>query len=89
MVVIICNAKQGMIISEAFAFESGKRTLEMTGPPICSSIVAAPFLLGEVTYSFGDHGARNNMRLTDNDVFVGIPGELLNLIAGNLGKMKL
>ena len=89
VVVLICNAKQGMIIAEAFAYESGKRTLGMTGPPICSSIVAAPFLTGEVVYSFGDHGARNNMKIKDDEVFVGIPAELLPCITENLGKMKV
>lgn len=87
VVAIICNAKQGMIIAEAFAYESGKRTLGMTGPPICSSIVAAPYLTGEVTYSFGDHGARNYMKIKDEDVFVGVPAELLQSIAENLNKM--
>ena len=89
VVVIICNAKQGMLIAEAFAYESGKRTLGMTGPPICSSIVAAPFLTGEVTYSFGDHGARNYMKIKDDEVFIGIPVELLTCIVDNLKKMKL
>ena len=89
VVVLICNAKQGMIIAEAFAYESGKRILGMTGPPICSSIVAAPFLTGEVVYSFGDHGARNYMKIKDDEVFVGIPAELLPSIIENLGKMRL
>ena len=88
VIVQICSAKQGMIIAEAFAYESGKRTLGMTGPPICSSIVAAPFLTGEVVYSFGDHGARNNMRIKDEEVFVGIPAELLPCIVENLGKLN-
>ena len=88
VVVLICNAKQGMIVAEAFAYETGKRTLGMTGPPICSSIVAAPYLTGEVVYSFGDHGARNYMKIKDEEVFVGIPAELLPSIIENLGKMK-
>jgi uncharacterized protein (DUF169 family) len=88
VIALICNAKQGMLIAEAFAYESGKRALGMTGPPICSSIVAAPFLTGEVVYSFGDHGARNNMKIKDEEVFVGIPTELLPCIVENLGKLK-
>jgi uncharacterized protein (DUF169 family) len=88
VIVLICNARQGMLIAEAFSYESGKRTLGMTGPPICSSIVAAPFLTGEVTYSFGDHGARNYMKIKDEEVFVGIPAELLSGIIENLVKMK-
>ena len=86
VVVLICNAKQGMQIAEAFAYESGKRTTGLTGPPICSAVVAAPFLTGEVVYSLGDTGARKYMKLKDEDMFVGIPGELLPDIVENLGK---
>lgn len=89
VVVLVCNAKQGQRVSEAFAYESGKRTTGMTGPPICSSIVAAPYLTGEVVYSLGDHGARKYMKLRDEDLFVGIPAELLPTINENLGIMVL
>ncbi len=88
VIVLVCNARQGMLIAEAFSYESGKRTLGMTGPPICSSIVAAPFLTGEVVYSLGDHGARNNMKIKDEEVFIGIPAELLPCIVENLEKLK-
>ena len=87
VIVLICNARQGMLIAEAFAYESGKRTLGMTGPPICSSIVAAPFLTGEIVYSLGDHGARKNMKIKDEEIFVGIPAELLPCVVENLGKL--
>ncbi len=88
VVVLICNAKQGMLIAEAYAYDSGKRTTGMTGPPICSSIVAAPYLTGEVVYSFGDHGARTYMKIGDGEVYVGIPAELLSGIIDNLETMK-
>lgn len=88
VVAIICNAKQAMILLEAYAYENGKRAMGMAGPPICSSIVAAPYLTGEVTYSFGDHGARNYMRIKDDEVFIGIPAELMSTIMDNLGKLK-
>jgi uncharacterized protein (DUF169 family) len=88
VVVLICNSRQGMKIGEAFAYESGKRTAGLTGPPICSAVVAAPFLTGEVVYSLGDHGARKFMKVKDEDIFVGIPAELLPEIVENLGKMR-
>ena len=88
VVVLVCNAKQGMRIAEAHAFESGERATGITGPPICSAIVAAPFLTGEVIYSLGDHGVRMYMKLRDEDIFVGIPAELLSEIVENLGKLK-
>jgi uncharacterized protein (DUF169 family) len=86
VVLLVCNAKQGMQIAEAFAYETGKRTTGLTGPPICSAVVAAPFLTGEVVYSLGDTGARKYMKLKDEDIFIGIPAELLPDIVENLGK---
>jgi uncharacterized protein (DUF169 family) len=88
VVVLICNARQGMKIGEAFAYESGKRIVGLTGPPICSAVVAAPFLTGEVVYSLGDRGARNFMKIKEEHIFVGISAELLPEIVENLGKMR-
>jgi uncharacterized protein (DUF169 family) len=86
VVVLVCNAVQGMRIAEAFAYESGKRTMGLTGPPICSAVVAAPFLTGEVVYCLGDTGARKFMKLKDEDIFISIPVELLPEIVESLGK---
>jgi len=88
VVVLVCNAKQGMKIAEAFAYETGNKTVGLTGPPICSAVVAAPFLTGEVVYSLGDSGARKFTKVKDEDIFVGISGELLPDIVENLGKLK-
>lgn len=88
VVVLICNAKQGMEIAEAVAYESGKHTWGLTGPPICSAVVAYPFLTGEVVYSLGDVGARRSMKVRAEDIFVGIPAELLPGIVENLEKRR-
>jgi uncharacterized protein (DUF169 family) len=87
VVVLICNAKQGMKLAEACAYESGKNITGLTGPPICSAVVAYPLLTGEVVYSLGDRGARKSMNVKDEDIFVGIPAELLPDIVDNLGKL--
>jgi uncharacterized protein (DUF169 family) len=87
VVVLVCNAKQAMQIAEASAYESGKRITGLTGPPICSAVVAAPFLTGEVIYSLGDAGARKYMKLKDEDMFIGLPVELLSGIVENLEKV--
>jgi len=88
IVVLICNAKQGMEIAEAVAYESGRHTKGLTGPPVCSAVVAYPALTGEVVYSLGDVGARRSMTVKDEDIFVGIPAELLPGIVENLAKRK-
>jgi uncharacterized protein (DUF169 family) len=88
LVVLICTAKQGMEIAEAVAYESGKHTRGLTGPPICSAVVAYPVLTGEVVYSLGDMGARRSMNVRAEDIFVGIPAELLPAIVENLRKRR-
>ncbi|MGC9443702.1 MAG: DUF169 domain-containing protein [Candidatus Methanospirareceae archaeon] len=88
IVVLICTAKQGMEIAEAVAYESGRLTRGLTGPPVCSAVVAYPALTGEVVYSLGDVGARRSMTVKDEDIFVGIPAELLPSIVENLSKRK-
>lgn len=88
IVVLVCNPRQAMEIAEASAYETGGRAAGLTGPPICSSIVAAPFLTGEVVYSLGDTGVRKYMRVRDEDVFVGIPAELLANVLENLATMR-
>ncbi len=88
VIVLICNACQAMKIAEAFAYESGKKITGLTGPPICSSVVAAPFLTGEVIYSLGDAGARKYMDIGDDNLFVGIPSELFTEIVDNLDKLS-
>jgi uncharacterized protein (DUF169 family) len=88
VVVLICNAMQGMKIAEAFAYKSGKRIMGLTGPPICSAVVAAPFLSRKVVYNLGDLGARRFMNVKDENIFIGIPAALLPEIAENLGKLR-
>jgi len=88
VVVLICNAKQGMEIAEAVAYESGKLTRGLTGPPICSAVVAYPLVTGEVVYSLGDMGARRSMKVRAEDIFVGIPAELLPDIVENLEELR-
>jgi len=36
----------------------------------------------------GDLGAREFMKITDEDIFVGIPAELLPHVVENLGKLR-
>ncbi len=88
VVVLVCNAKQGMKLAEASSYESGEKAMGFTGAPICSGVIAAPFLTGEVVYSLGDSGARRFMKITDDDIFVGIPAELVPGILENLEKME-
>jgi uncharacterized protein (DUF169 family) len=88
VVVVIGNAKQGMELLHANAYDSGARGIGADAGPICSSMAAIPYLTGKVTYGFADVGSREYMGLEPSDVMVSIPGSELGRIVGNLGEMR-
>jgi uncharacterized protein (DUF169 family) len=88
VVFIVCNAKQGMELLHANAYDAGAESRGADMGPICSSMAAVPYLTGQLTYGFGEIGARNNMNLKDNDVMVSIPASELGRIVSNLQEMK-
>ena len=53
VVVLVCSAKEGMSAVEASAYESGIAAKGRAGP-ICSTIIAAPYLTGNIVYTLGD-----------------------------------
>jgi len=88
VIFIVCNAKQGMEILHANAYDSGEHGLGADAVPICSSMAATPYMTGKVTYGFGDVAARKNMDINQEDIMVSIPGSDLSRIVSNLGEMR-
>jgi len=88
VVFIVCNAKQGMEVLHANAYDSGSHGLGADAAPICSSMAAAPYMTGKVTYGFGDVGARQNMDINSGEIMVSIPGSDLSRIVSNLSQMR-
>lgn len=88
VVVVICNARQGMELLHANAYDSGTRGIGADASPICSSMAATPYLTGKVTYGFADVGARARMNLGQDGVMVSIPGSELQRIVANLKEMR-
>ena len=88
VIFIICNAKQGMDILHANAFDSGSQGIGAGAGPICSTMAAKPYLTGEVTYGFADTGSRNNMDIKEGEVMVSIPASDLKRIVSNLEEMS-
>lgn len=88
VIFILCNAKQGMEILHANAYDSGEHGMGADAAPICSSMAAAPYMAGKVTYGFGDVGARQNMDLTPEEIMVSIPANDLSRIVSNLEEMR-
>jgi len=88
VVFIVCNAKQGMEVLHANAYDSGSHGLGADAAPICSSMAAAPYMTGKVTYGFGDVAARQNMDINSGEIMVSIPGNDLSRIVSNLSQMR-
>jgi uncharacterized protein (DUF169 family) len=88
VIFILCNAKQGMEILHANAYDSGEHGRGADAAPICSSMAAAPYMTGKVTYGFGDVAARQNMDIDSGEIMVSIPGNDLSRIVSNLTQMR-
>jgi uncharacterized protein (DUF169 family) len=84
VVVVICNPEQAMRLIMSTEWETGISKARGLSGSICSTVIAAPYLEGEVTYSLGGGGTRVNMKLRDEEMFVGIPAELLKGLVKNL-----
>lgn len=87
VVVIICNAKDGMRITEAAVYETGIGVEGLMGP-ICSTIVAAPFLTGKVVFCLADAGSRQWLKINDDEMIVGIPFERLEGVIRGLEEIS-
>jgi uncharacterized protein (DUF169 family) len=88
VIFIICEAKQGMTLLHANAFDSGAEALGAGIGPICCTMASKPYLTGEVTYGFADVGSRNFMDIKPEEVIVSIPAPELKRIVGNMEEMQ-
>ncbi len=88
VIFMLCNAKQGMEILHANAYDSGEHGLGADAAPICSSMAATPYMTGKVTYGFGDVAARQSMDISPEEIMVSIPGSDLSRIVSNLEEMR-
>lgn len=88
VIFMVCNAKQGMEILHANAYDSGEHGKGADAAPICSSMAANPYMSGKVTYGFGDVASRNNMNIKPEEIMISIPGSDISRIVSNLVEMK-
>ncbi|MGI6465286.1 MAG: DUF169 domain-containing protein [Methanobacterium sp.] len=88
VIFLVCDAQQGMEILHANAYDSGEHGLGADAAPVCSSMAAAPYMTGKVTYGFGDVGARSNMDIDRDEIMVSIPASALSRIVFNLRHMR-
>jgi uncharacterized protein (DUF169 family) len=88
VIFLACNAQQGMEVLHANTYDSGEHGLGADAAPVCSSMAAAPYMTGKVTYGFGDVGARSNMDVDPGEIMVSIPASALSRIVSNLSQMR-
>lgn len=88
VIFLVCNSQQAMLILHANAYDSGSHGLGADSRPICSSMAAASYVTGKVTYGFGDIGSRRNMEIKTEEVMVSISSNDLERIIANLEDMK-
>jgi uncharacterized protein (DUF169 family) len=87
VVLIVCNPAKAMIFADAVSYETGGYLSGMTGPATCSVAVAGPYLSGKPTFCVADTGAREYMRLGDDELIVSLPGDILIAVVRNLEEM--
>lgn len=86
VIVIACSAGSGMRAIEASAYDAGIVAKGRMGP-VCSTVVAAPYLSGNVIYTLGDAGGRKYAKLNDSDVLIGVPLEKMGPLLHGLEEM--
>ncbi len=88
VIFMVCNGKQGMEILHANAYDSGNHGLGADAAPVCSSMAAAPYMTGKVTYGFGDVASRQSMDIPPEEIMVSIPASDMSRIVSNLSQMR-
>jgi uncharacterized protein (DUF169 family) len=85
--MIVCTPAKAMVFADAVSYETGGYLSGMTGPATCSVAVAGPYLSGKPTFCVADTGAREYMKLGDDEMIVSLPGDMLVSIVRNLEEM--
>lgn len=86
VVVIICNPKQIMLLTQAALYRSGGRlNVSFAGKQsICSDGVVQAYRDGEIGITVGCSGSRAYTEIEDEEMTIGIPVELLEDIVKGL-----
>ncbi len=89
VVIIICNPKQVMLLTQAIMYKSGGRIeVGFAGKQsICSDGVVQAYKDGKVGITVGCSGSRAFTNISDDEMTIGIPEELLPEIMAGLDKI--
>ena len=79
VVVIICNPKQIMLLTQAFVYKTGgKLETSFAGKQsLCSDGVVQVYKEGKIGVTVGCSGSRSYTKIADEEMIMGIPVELL------------
>lgn len=83
VVLIIAEPRAMLKLAQAILYKTGGRIhSSMSGiQSVCADTVALPYMTGAVNFSMGCDGSRKFSGIADNEMVMGIPGELLPEIA--------
>jgi uncharacterized protein (DUF169 family) len=86
VVVIICNPKQIMLLTQAFVYKTGGRleTSFAGKQSLCSDGVVQVYKEGKIGVTVGCSGSRSYTKIADEEMIIGIPVELLADVAAGL-----
>lgn len=86
VVVIICNPKQVMLLTQAILYnEGGRLEAEFAGKQsLCSDAVAQPYLTGKMGITVGCSGSRTYTGIQESELTVGIPAKLIKDVVEGL-----
>lgn len=85
VVVVICNPKQIMLLTQAYMYKTGGRleTSFAGKQSLCSDAVVQVYKEGKIEVTVGCSGSRAYTEITEDEMIMGIPVELLpDVIAG-------
>lgn len=82
VVILILNANQAMRIVQGYEYFTGKKPVIDLGAMqgICSEVTASPYITGELNVSVLCPSTRMLCKWSDEDMAVGIPYELFEMI---------
>jgi uncharacterized protein (DUF169 family) len=86
VVVLICNPKQVMLLTQAFVYKIGGR-LEASfagKQSLCSDGVVQVYKEGKIGVTVGCSGSRSYTKIADEEMIMGIPVELLGDVVSGL-----
>ena len=89
VVVVICNPRQIMLLTQAFVFkEGGRLEASFAGKQsLCSDGVVQVYKEGKIGVTVGCSGSRTYTKITDEEMIMGIPVAFLADIATGLNEI--